>query len=146
MPTTAHIATEPPVRDRPGAVTFSKTVSESDVYGFAGITGDFYPVHVDAEYAATQPVGERVAHGVLLMGLMSTAAARWLLKESIDGLSYGYDKVRFTRPVRFGDTVTVSYAKDSESDDGSRVYSTVEAHNQRGELVGVARHVVWRST
>ena len=59
------------------------------------------------------------------MGLMSTTAARWMVQESIDGLSYGYDKVRFTRPVRFGDTVTVSYAKDSESDDGSRVYAKV---------------------
>lgn len=144
MSTTAHTTAETPVRDRQGAVVFSKTVSESDVYGFAGITGDFYPMHVDAEYAATQPVGERVAHGVLLMGLMSTAAARWLSKESIDGLSYGYDKVRFTRPVCFGDTVTVSYAKESDSDDGRRVYSKVEAHNHRSELVGVAQHIVWR--
>ena len=143
---TGHTATETPVRDWHGAVVFSKTISESDVYGFAGITGDFYPVHVDAEYAATQPVGERVAHGVLVMGLMSTAAARWLSKESVDGLSYGYDKVRFTRPVRFGDTVSVSYARESESDDGSRMYSKVEAHNQRGELVAVAQHIVWRST
>ena len=139
-------ARETPVRDRPGAMVFSKTISESDVYGFAGITGDFYPVHIDAEYAATQPVGERVAHGVLLMGLMSTTAARWMLRESIDGLSYGYDRVRFVRPVRFGDTVTVSYAKESESDDGRKLYANVEAHNQNGELVGVAQHIVWRST
>lgn len=145
MNPTAEAGDDTPVAERPGAVVFAKTISESDVYGFAGITGDFYPVHVDAQYAATQPVGERVAHGVLLMGLMSTTAARWMLKESIDGLSYGYDKVRFIRPVRFGDTVTVSYAKDTESDDGSRVYATVHAHNQHGELVGVARHIVWRS-
>ncbi len=146
MSSAAGTAPETPVRDRPGAVIFSKTISESDVYGFAGITGDFYPVHIDAEYAARQPVGERVAHGVLLMGLMSTASARWMLKESIDGLSYGYDRVRFIRPVRFGDTVTVSYAKESESDDGTKVYSKVEAHNQNGELVGVAQHIIWRST
>jgi 3-hydroxybutyryl-CoA dehydratase len=135
-----------PVRERPGAVQFTKTISESDVYAFAGITGDFYPVHIDAVYAATQPVGERVAHGVLLMGLMSTCAAHWMLRESIDGLSYGYDGVRFTQPVRFGDTITVSYAKESSSEDGRRVYAAVEARNQNDEVVGVAQHIVWVST
>lgn len=134
------------VRDRPGALEFSKTISESDVYGFAGITGDFYPIHVDAEYAARQPVGQRVAHGILLMGLMSTAAARWMLRESIDGLSYGYDGVRFIKPVFFGDTITVAYARDHMSEDGTKSFARVEAHNQRGELVGVAQHTLWIST
>lgn len=133
------------VRDRPDATTFSKTISESDVYAFAGITGDFYPVHIDATYAAKQPVGERVAHGVLLMGLMSTTAARWMLSQSIDGLSYGYEGVRFIRPVRFGDTVTVAYAKESQTEDGRKIFAKVEAHNQHDELVGVAQHIVWVS-
>jgi 3-hydroxybutyryl-CoA dehydratase len=135
-----------PVRELPGAVTFTKTISKFDVYSFAGITGDFYPVHINAQYAAKQPVGERIAHGVLLIGLMSTGAAQWLLRESIDGLSYGYDGVRFIKPVRFGDTITVSYAKDRESDDGRWIYGRVEAHNQHDELVGVAQHIRWRSS
>lgn len=132
-----------PVREHAGAVQFSKTISEFDVYSFAGITGDFYPVHIDAEYAATQPVGERVAHGVLIMGLMSTAGARWMLAAGIDGLSYGYDGVRFTRPVRFGDTITVAYAKVGESEDGKRVRARVEARNQHDDVVAVAEHIVW---
>lgn len=136
--------TEPrPVRELAGAVEFSKTISEFDVYSFAGITGDFYPVHVDAEYAATQPVGERVAHGVLIMGLMSATTARWLLAAGIDGLSYGYDGVRFTKPVRFGDTITVAYAKVDESEDGKRIRSRVEARNQHDEVVAVAEHLIW---
>jgi acyl dehydratase len=134
-----------PVHELPGAVQFSKTVSEFDVYSFAGITGDLYPVHINAEYAAKQPVGERVAHGVLLMGLMSTTAGQWMLKESIDGLSYGYDKVRFIRPVRFGDTVTVSYAKVGQSDDGRKITCRVEARNQHDEVVGVAQHTIWKT-
>jgi 3-hydroxybutyryl-CoA dehydratase len=77
---------------------------------------------------------------------MSTGAAQWLLRESIDGLSYGYDGVRFIKPVRFGDTITVSYAKDRESDDGRWIYGRVEAHNQHDELVGVAQHIRWRSS
>lgn len=134
---------EPPVRELPGAVLFSKTITEFDTYSFAGITGDFYPVHIDAEYAAKQPVGERVAHGVLLMGLMSTTAGQWMIRQSIDGLSYGYDRVRFVRPVRFGDTITVAYAKVASAEDGSRITSRVEARNQHDEVVGVAQHIIW---
>ena len=133
------------VRDLPGAVTFSKTISEFDVYSFAGITGDFYPVHIDAQYAATQPVGERIAHGALLVGLMSTVAAQWMLNRAIDGLSYGYDGVRFVRPVRFGDTVTVAYAEVDRSRDGHKLTCRVEARNQHDELVGVARHILWKA-
>ena len=133
------------VRDLPGAVTFSKTISEFDVYSFAGITGDFYPVHIDAQYAATQPVGERIAHGALLVGLMSTVAAQWMLGRAIDGLSYGYDGVRFVRPVRFGDTVTVAYAEVDRSQDGDKLTCRVEARNQHDEVVGVARHILWKT-
>jgi 3-hydroxybutyryl-CoA dehydratase len=134
-----------PVRELPGAVQFAKTISESDIYGFAGLTGDFYPVHIDAEYAATQPVGERVAHGSFLVGLMSATGGRWMLKESINGLSYGYDGIRFIRPIRIGDTITVSEAKVSESEDGAKITCRVEARNQDDEVVGVARHIIWNT-
>ncbi len=134
-----------PVRDLPGALQFSKTIGEFDVYSFAGITGDYYPVHIDAEYAAKQPVGERVAHGILIMGLMSTAGGQWMTREGIDGLSYGYEGVRFTKPVRFGDTITVAYAKVAESDDGHRITSRVEARNQHDEVVAVAQHIIWNA-
>jgi acyl dehydratase len=128
---------------RPGAVRMSKTIAESDVYTFAGITGDFYPVHVDAEYAARQPVGQRVAHGVLILGLMSAAAARWMIQHSVDGLSYGYDAVRFVKPVLFGDTITVSYAEISATPDRRRITCGVQARNQHGEVVGAAEHIIW---
>jgi 3-hydroxybutyryl-CoA dehydratase len=134
-----------PIREWPGAVRFTKTISEFDVYAFAGITGDFYPVHIDAEYATKQPAGERVAHGILLMGLMSTAAGQWMLDHSIDGLSYGYEHVRFVKPIRFGDTISVYYARERDSGDGCKTYSRVEARNQHDEVVGVAQHIVWRA-
>jgi 3-hydroxybutyryl-CoA dehydratase len=134
-----------PVRELPGAQLFAKTISESDVYMFAGLTGDFYPVHIDAEYAATQPVGERIAHGSFVVGLMSATGGKWMQKESIDGLSYGYDNVRFVRPVRIGDTLTIAQAKATESDDGSRITCRVEARNQRDEVVCTARHIIWNA-
>jgi len=128
---------------RPGAVQTSKTIAQCDVYAFARITADFYPVHVDAEYAARQPAGQRVAHGVLLLGLMSAAAARWMIQHSVDGLSYGYDAVRFVKPVLFGDTITVSYAEISATPDRHKITCGVQARNQHGDIVGVAEHIVW---
>lgn len=131
------------VRGMPGAVEYSKTISEADVYLFAGVSGDFSPVHMNAQYAATQPIGERVAHGVLLMGLMSTAATLWAAKEGLDILSYGYDRVRFIAPVRFGDTVTVAYAHDHADPGGRKMFSRIDAHNQHGEIIGAATHILW---
>lgn len=124
-------------------VRFTKTVGESDVYLFAGITGDFYPIHVDSEYAARTPVGERVAHGVLVMGLMSAVAARWATQKGLDVLSYGYDNVRFIRPVKIGDTITVSYGEVAQDNAGQKRIAKVEAHNQNREIVAVAEHILW---
>lgn len=130
-----------PVRDTPTTL-FSKTISESDVYLFAGLTGYFYPVHVDAVYAAAQPVGQRIAHGVLVLGLMSAAAAHWACREGIDILSAGYDRIRFVKTVLFGDTVTVAYAPPGDCSGRRRIVCSVEARNQDDNVVAVARHIV----
>jgi acyl dehydratase len=77
-------------------VTFSKTVSESDVYAFAGISGDFSPNHVDHEYRRRTRYGQRIAHGVLTMAFMSTCSSK--LIEALGNpptVSYGYERVRF---------------------------------------------------
>ncbi len=124
-------------------VTVTKTVSESDIYQFAGITGDFSPIHVDAEYARHQPVGQRVAHGVLLLGLMSAASTAWCRVAQVDTLSYGYDHVRFVRAVMIGDTVTVRYEVVDHLPLKRQYLSNVEASNQRGEIVAVAEHILW---
>ena len=55
-------------------VTFSKTVGESDIYGFAGITGDFSPNHVNDQYMKSSSYGQRIAHGALMVGYMSTTS------------------------------------------------------------------------
>ena len=60
------------------SVSFAKTVGESDVYLFAGITGDFSPDHIDEEAMRETPYGGRIAHGALLVGYMSTASTRIL--------------------------------------------------------------------
>ena len=78
-------------------VRFSKTVSESDVYLFAGITGDLAPNHVDEEYMRGTPYGRRIAHGALLIGFMSTASTMMVerhggLMDEETPVSLGYDR------------------------------------------------------
>jgi acyl dehydratase len=125
-------------------VEFAKTVSESDIYLFAGITGDFSPNHVNAEYMKSTPYGTIIAHGALIVGLMSTCSTRVLDYASSDRpvVSYGYDRIRFVKPVRVGDTVTVTYEIVAEEPAESKTSAEVTATNQRGEVVAVATHIL----
>src|SRR3982074_3227513 len=84
---------------------FSKTVSESDVYLFAGITGDLEPHHVDEEYCHGTSLGHRVARGALIIGYMSAASTRILGGGRRPMVSAGYDRIRFLKPVYLGDTI-----------------------------------------
>ena len=81
----------------------AKTISESDVYLFAGITGDFNPIHVNAEYAKESLFKERVVHGILTTGLISAVIGTELPGTDTIYLS---QKVDFKAPVKIGDTVT----------------------------------------
>ncbi len=121
---------------------FSKTVSESDVYLFAGISGDFARVHIDEAWCATQPFKRRVAHGVLLMSFMSTCST--LVTEGYDGpiLSLGYDRVRFVKPVHIGDTVTCAYEIVGIDEARRRTEGRIEMTNQYGETVAAATHIL----
>lgn len=83
--------------------SFTKTVTETDVMLFAGITGDFNPLHVDKEFASNTRFGQRVAHGILTLGLVSAAISRLAA-----GAIYVSQEVRFIKPVFIGDTVTAS--------------------------------------
>ncbi len=127
------------------SVSFSKTVGESDVYGFAGISGDFSPNHVDDEYMGKTRYGRRIAHGVLTMAFMSTCSSK--LIEALGNpptVSYGYERVRFIKPVFIGDTLTTQYTVQTVDEEGGRTFSEVKVHNQRGELVSVATHILKR--
>jgi 3-hydroxybutyryl-CoA dehydratase len=128
-------------------VSFSKTVSESDVYLFAGITGDLSDVHCNEEFMSKSAFGRRIAHGVLSMGLMSTASTLMFTQHvqkyvGYTPVSQGYDRVRFMGPVFFGDTVTITYTIAKLEGDRRRVLSDVTATNQRGETVAGATHIM----
>jgi len=121
-----------------------RTITEADIVLHAGQTGDFYPHHMDAEWCATQPFGQRMAHGTLILSVAVGALAGEINDEA---MSYGYDKVRFIAPVFIGDTIT-SRAEIVEKrehvkkpDDFGIVDERVTVTNQRGETVIAFVHV-----
>jgi 3-hydroxybutyryl-CoA dehydratase len=120
----------------------SKTVSESDVYLFAGITGDLDPNHVDEEYCRKTSLGHRVAHGALIVGYTSAASTRILQDFDRPMVSVGYDRIRFLKPVYFGDTITIDYEITDIEREKERTLAKIEVRNQRDELVAVATHIM----
>ncbi|HWL79577.1 MAG TPA: MaoC family dehydratase [Roseomonas sp.] len=116
----------------------TKTVSETDVYLYAGISGDFSPNHVDEHYMRGGRYGRRIAHGTLLMGFMSAASARLYLGRTV---SLGYDRVRFPAPVFFGDTITTVYTVREIDRERRRVMAEVRCINEREEVVGAATNI-----
>jgi 3-hydroxybutyryl-CoA dehydratase len=110
----------------------AKTVTEADVVLFAGITGDFNPVHVDAEAAAKSRFGARIAHGMLSAGLVSAAIA---MKLPGPGSIYMSQSLRFTKPVMIGDTVTARIEVVEVIAAKKRVRLSTVCRNQRGETV-----------
>jgi acyl dehydratase len=120
----------------------TKTVSESDVYLFAGITGDFDPNHVDEEYTRKTSLGHRVAHGALIIGYTSAASTRILQDFDRPMVSVGYDRIRFLKPVYFGDTLTIDYEISAIELERERTIAKIEVKNQKDELVAVATHIM----
>lgn len=110
---------------------YSKVVSDEDVRAFAQITGDFNPVHIDEEAAAKTRFGGRIAHGMLSAGLVSAAIANKLPGA---GSIYLGQTLRFTAPVRIGDTITVSLSV-LELMSKKRIRLATVCRNQKGETV-----------
>lgn len=124
--------------------SFGRTITEADIVLHAGQTGDFYPHHMDAEWCRTQPFGRRMAHGTLIfsVGIGMTAG-----EINPRAMSYGYDRLRFTRPVFIDDTIRARVSIKEKRDDPKRkahgiVVEAVEIVNQLGETVLVAEHLL----
>lgn len=122
---------------------FSRTIAESDVYGFAGITGDSHPNHTDEQYARRVGLNGRVAQGALLLSLIAGASTRYLEKIDRPAVSYGYDRVRFLRPVYLGDTVTVTFKISRADEKKSCIWAEAELRNQDEELVAVGTNILY---
>jgi acyl dehydratase len=123
-------------------VAVRKTVGETDVYLFAGISGDFSPNHVDEEYMKATRYGRRIAHGALMVAYMSQASTKMCAGLPGTIVSYGYDRIRFPGAVFIGDTVTVTYEIVERDPAQRKTFARVTCTTQRGEVVAVATHIL----
>ncbi len=126
---------------------FSKTIGETDIAMFSGMTGDFDPIHVNEHYARTTMFEKRIAHGCLVMGLLSTTASmmsRRSVERGAKGVpvSLGYDKIRFLKPVFIDDTLTARYTVEEIDPEQARNRSKVEVVKQDGETCLVGTHIM----
>ena len=112
--------------------SFSKTISESDIYLYAGITGDFNPAHVNQPYAEKTFFHSRIAHGLLAAGFISTVIAS---KLPGPGTIYTKQELNFTAPVYIGDTITAFVEVVEVSITKNRVILKTICKNQKNEVV-----------
>ncbi len=117
--------------------TAGRTVTETDIVMFAALTGDWTPIHTDAEFAKKTIFGQRIAHGALTFSIMTGLLVRLgFLEESILAF-YGVDKLRFTNPVFIGDTIKVRVKVAEKKDKGEFGVVKIEASvvKQTGDVV-----------
>lgn len=114
------------------SASFTKTVSEHDVYTYAGVSGDFNPAHVNEVEAQKGMFGKRIAHGMLSAGFISTVLGTQLPGP---GTIYMGQELRFTKPVFFGDTITATVTVAELIPEKSRAILDTVCTNQNGDVV-----------
>lgn len=118
---------------------FAKTVTDYDVYGFAGIVGDFYGVHVNEEYAKTTRFERRIAQGALSVGFIATVMGYMAAKAPNPGaVSYRYD-ITFKAPVFIGDTVTARLVLAAKDEERNTCVFDATVTNQAGVVVAAGQ-------
>jgi 3-hydroxybutyryl-CoA dehydratase len=110
--------------------SFTKTIGESDIYLFAGLTGDFNPIHVDREYARTTQFGRRVAHGFLVAALVQPCMSALTTPGGVS-LNYSFS---MKKPVFIGDTITATAEVLEKREDKPIVTLGIRCENQDGEV------------
>ena len=123
--------------------TYGRTITETDIVIHAGQTGDFFPHHMDEEWCKTQPFKKRMAHGTLIFSIAVGLTANEINEVA---MTYGYERLRFIKPVFIGDTikvtVTIKEKKEHKKPGFGLVTELVEAYNQNNELVLVCEHLL----
>lgn len=123
--------------------TMGRTITETDIVVHAGQTGDYYPHHMDAEWCKTQDFKQRIAHGTLIFSVAVGMTAGVINPEAF---SYGYDRLRFIKPVFIGDTirvrVTIKEKREHKKPGFGVVSELVEAFNQHKETVLACEHLL----
>lgn len=122
--------------------TRGRTITESDVTAFAGLSGDFIELHTNEEYARQTPYGKRIAHGMLTLSIATGLMTQMNLITDTVVAFYGIEKLRFVKPVFIGDTIhAVKKVADTMTKGSAVGVVTFETTvlNQRAEAVIVYR-------
>ena len=114
------------------SASFTKTISETDVYLYAGISGDFNPAHVNQTEAEKGMFGKRIAHGMLSAGLISAVLGTLLPGP---GTIYMGQALRFTKPVAIGDSITATATVAELIPEKNRAILDTVCTNQNGDVV-----------
>lgn len=117
----------------------ARTVTEADIVAFAGISGDYNPLHVNEEYCKTTPFGGRIAHGPLVYAIAAGLIFQLHLYDDTLIAFLGFDSLKFTNPVKPGDTIhariTVLEKRETSRADRGVMKRRLQVVNQRGEVV-----------
>lgn len=123
--------------------TKGRTITETDIVIHAGQSGDFFPHHMDEEWCKSQPFKKRIAHGTLIFTVAVGLTADFVNEAS---MTYGYERLRFIKPVFINDTIKVSVTikdlKDHKKPEYGLVTELVECFNQHNELVMLCEHIL----
>lgn len=123
--------------------TFGRTITETDFVVHAGHTGDFFPHHMDAVFMKDSEFGQRIAHGTMVFAIGIGLTATVINPVAF---SYGYDRLRFVRPVFIGDTIRTRVTAARKEDDPKRrdhgrLFERVEVLNQNDQTVLACDHI-----
>ena len=120
-------------------VTSARTITETDIINFAGISGDYNPLHIDEEFCRNTQFGTRIAHGPLVYSIATGLIFQLHLYDDTLIAFLGFDSLKFTKPVKIGDTIharveVIEKRETSKSDRGimKRLFQVL---NQNNELV-----------
>lgn len=114
------------------AATFTKTITETDVILWVGLTGDFNPIHIDKEYSKTTRFGDVIVPGVMVLGLISNT-----ITMATFGNVYANQSIKFLKPVYIGDTITATATIIEKIEAKHMVKLETKCVNQKGELIMV---------
>ena len=128
-------------------MTAGRTITETDIVMHAMHSGDFMPHHTDEEFAKTQPIKHRIAHGNLTF-VVSTGLIFQAEEMNPNVMAYGYDKIRYPNPVYPGDTIKVEVKIADKKDHPKHkthglLTQTETTTNQRGETVAFVEHILY---
>ncbi len=120
-------------------LTAGRTVTEADIVAFAGISGDYNPLHIDEEFCKKTPFGGRIAHGPLVYAIAAGLLFQLHLYDDTLIAFLGFDSLKFTKPVKPGDTIraraTVLEKRETSNPSRGVMKRRLEVLNQRGEVV-----------